>query len=61
VNILCDAEAHVETVSLDKINIHAKKAEHIYGDLTNFEFCKEITKDMDFVFHVAGIKGSNYF
>ena len=57
VNILCDAEAHVETVSLDKINIHGK-AEHIYGDLTNFEFCKEITKDMDFVFHVAGIKGS---
>jgi len=26
--------------------------------LTDFALCKEITKDMDFVFHVAGIKGS---
>lgn len=57
VNILCDAEAHVKIVSLDKINIHVK-AEHIYGDLTSFEFCKDVTKGMDFVFHVAGIKGS---
>ncbi|OGP66759.1 MAG: hypothetical protein A2W27_09565, partial [Deltaproteobacteria bacterium RBG_16_44_11] len=32
--------------------------EHVYGDLTDFTFCKNITKDMDFVFHVAGIKGS---
>ncbi|HHT9145694.1 MAG TPA: NAD-dependent epimerase/dehydratase family protein [Candidatus Wunengus sp. YC61] len=57
VNILCDAEAQVKIVSLDKINIHVK-AEHIYGDLTSFEFCKDVTKGMDFVFHVAGIKGS---
>lgn len=57
VNILCDAGACVKVVSLDKINID-DRAEHIYGDLTNFEFCKEITKDMDFVFHMAGIKGS---
>jgi GDP-L-fucose synthase len=28
------------------------------GDLTSFEFCKDVTKGMDFVFHVAGIKGS---
>lgn len=57
VNILCDAGADVKTVSLDRININ-DKAEHIYGDLTSFEFCKDITKNMDFVFHVAGIKGS---
>jgi len=57
VNILCDAGAHVRIVSLDKINVN-DKAEHVYGDLTSFEFCKEITKGMDFVFHVAGIKGS---
>lgn len=57
VNILCDAGACVKIVSLDKINVD-NRARHIFGDLTNFEFCKEITKDMDFVFHVAGIKGS---
>jgi GDP-L-fucose synthase len=57
VNILCDTGAHVKVVSLDKININ-EKADHIYGDLTSFEFCKDITKGMDFVFHVAGIKGS---
>ncbi len=57
VNILCDGGAHVRIVSLDKININ-DKAENIYGDLTNFEFCKTITKNMDYVFHLAGIKGS---
>jgi GDP-L-fucose synthase len=57
VDILCNAGAKVRIVSLDKINVN-DKAEHIHGDLTSFEFCKEITKDMDFVFHMAGIKGS---
>ena len=57
VDILCDAGAKVRIASLDKININ-DKAEHILGDLASFEFCQDITKDMDFVFHVAGIKGS---
>jgi len=57
VQLLADAEANVRIVSLDKIIIH-DKAEHVQGDLTDFSFCKEITKDMDDVFHVAGIKGS---
>ncbi len=57
VNILCDSGAHVRSVSLDRLRIN-DKAEHVFGDLTSFEFCKDITKDMDFVFHVAGIKGS---
>ena len=55
--ILVNAGANVRVISLDKIKIH-KKVDHVYGDLTNFEFCKEQTKDMDCVFHVAGIKGS---
>ena len=55
--ILVNAEANVRVISLDKLKIH-DKVNHIYGDLTNFEFCKEQTKDMDCVFHVAGIKGS---
>jgi len=57
VDILCNAGAQVKVVSLDQIKIN-DQAEHIYGDLTNFKFCKEITKGMDFVFHLAGIKGS---
>ncbi len=57
VNILCDAGANVKVVSLDKINVN-DNAEHIYGDLTDFAFCKDVTHGMDFVFHVAGIKGS---
>jgi GDP-L-fucose synthase len=57
VDILCSAGADVKIVSLDRVNVN-EKAEHIYGDLTDFEFCKEVTRDMDFVFHTAGIKGS---
>ena len=57
VDILCNVGAKVKIVSLDKTKVN-EQAEHVFGDLTNFEFCKEITQDMDFVFHVAGIKGS---
>ncbi len=57
VDILSSAGGHITIVSLDKLNVN-KKARHIFGDLTNFEFCKKITKNKDFVFHLAGIKGS---
>jgi GDP-L-fucose synthase len=57
VDILCDAGTKVKVVSLDKIKVN-EQAEHVFGDITNFEFCKDITKDIDFVFHLAGIKGS---
>ena len=57
VGLLCDAGAVVRIVSLDKVNVD-DRAEHVLGDLTEFAFCREITKDMDFVFHMAGIKGS---
>lgn len=56
-DILCNAEANVNIVSLDKININ-DRANHIYGDLTDFKFCRQITNNMDYVFHLAGIKGS---
>jgi len=57
VDILCNAGANVKISSLDKINVN-DKAEHIFGDLTSFDFCKEVTRSIDFVFHLAGIKGS---
>jgi GDP-L-fucose synthase len=57
VNMLTNAGAHVCIVSLDKINID-ERADYVFGDLTDFEVCKSVIKDMDFVFHLAGIKGS---
>ncbi len=56
-NILVEAGAFVKVISLDNININSKII-HVSGDLTDYNFCKEETKDMDCVFHVAGIKGS---
>lgn len=55
--ILCDAGAHVRSVSLDRLRVHPD-AEFIHGDLTDFAFCRGITRDTEFVFHLAGIKGS---
>ncbi len=57
VDILCNAGAIVRIVSLDKLTAD-DRAEHFFGDLTNFEFCKEITKGMEFVCHVAGVAAS---
>jgi GDP-L-fucose synthase len=57
VNILVDSGANIKIVSLDRIKVN-EKAEHIFGDLTDFNFCKEICKGIDFVFHLAGIGAS---
>ncbi len=57
VDILVSAGAKVKIVSLDKLKVNSA-AEHILGDLSDFSFCKTLTKDMDFVFHVAGIGAS---
>ncbi|MBW1702360.1 MAG: NAD(P)-dependent oxidoreductase [Deltaproteobacteria bacterium] len=57
VSLLCNAGANVKIVSLENIKVHSK-AVYVYGDLTSLEFCNEITRDMDHVFHLAGIKAS---
>ncbi|UCC98617.1 MAG: NAD-dependent epimerase/dehydratase family protein [Phycisphaerales bacterium] len=57
VSILCDAGANVKVVSLDRINVD-DRAEHVLGDLADFGFCKDMTQGMDFVCHLAGVKGS---
>ncbi len=57
VKLLCDAGAHVRIVSLDRVTVD-ERAEHVLGDLTSFDFCKEVTRRMDCVCHLAGIKGS---
>ena len=57
VDLLCDAGACVRTASLDQLHVDPR-AEHMLGDLTDIAFCHEATRDMEIVFHVAGIKGS---
>jgi len=57
VDLLEGAGARIKIVSLDRLVV-SEKCEHVYGDLTDFNFCKSICKDMDFVFHVAGIGAS---
>lgn len=57
VNILCDAGAKVKIASLDNINVD-RRAEHHFVDLTRFDFCKVLTSGIDYVFHLAGVKGS---
>jgi len=57
VRLLCEAGAEVTSVSLDRIEVHPD-ARHVYGDLSDITFCLDITNGIDYVFHVAGIKGS---
>jgi GDP-L-fucose synthase len=57
VNVLCELGTKVRSVSLDNLKINSL-AEYVFGDLSDFNFCKEITRNVDFVFHIAGIKGS---
>ena len=62
VNILLEKGALVTGVSIDSIdgipNMFSQPVNFINGDLRNFDFCMEIARDRDIVFHVAGIKGS---
>ena len=54
---LCDFGADVRSVSLDDIPTDPR-AEQVKADLRNFDTCRDLTQGMDFVFHIAGIKGS---
>ncbi len=55
--LLLELGAEVRVVSLDKVKLDPK-IDLIYGNLTNLDFCIEQTKDIDYVFHLAGVKGS---
>jgi GDP-L-fucose synthase len=57
VDLLVQAGACVKIVSLDRVAV-PDRAEHEYGDLTEFSFCRAICRDMDYVFHIAGIGAS---
>ena len=57
VDLLAGAGACVRIVSLDRLQV-CDQAEHVLGDLTDFGFCKRISRDMDYCFHIAGIGAS---
>lgn len=56
-NELLNLGAQIKIVSMDSIQI-ADDVEFINGDLTDLDLCLKVTKGMDYVFHLAGIKGS---
>ncbi len=58
VEMLCDAGARVTIISLDKGIEVDERAIYLYADLTDFDSCKKMTIDKEYVFHIAGIKGS---
>ena len=57
VSKLCDLNSNVLSVSMDDLQLD-KRSRYMKLDLTSIDNCKEVTKEMDIVFHVAGIKGS---
>jgi GDP-L-fucose synthase len=57
-NYLVNKGARVTVASLDKDAKISKKAVHIIIDLTKFDNCMTVCDGMDYVFHLAGIKGS---
>ncbi len=54
--------ANVTATSFDSFNLSEDSnfngVKFVFGDLRDPNFCSEITQGMEFVFHVAGIKGS---
>ena len=57
VRLLRAMGAKVTCVSLDRIKTK-NGTKFIYGDLSDFNFCKKICRNVDYLFHIAGIKGS---
>jgi GDP-L-fucose synthase len=57
VRLLLDNHCRVTSVSLDDLKLD-ERASYVSGDLSNLEFCLDQCNGIDYVFHVAGIKGS---
>lgn len=58
VKMLLERGAKVRIVSLDDHSLAHPEAEFIRGNLTNWEFCNNVVKGMDYVFNLAGTKGA---
>ena len=57
VRLLLDADVDVTSLSLDRLE-PVQGARYVHGDLSDLSLCLDLTSGMDFVLHVAGIKGS---
>ena len=58
VDMLIQRGASVRIASLDDKSLAHPQAEFHHTDLTSMENCLRVTKDIDYVFQLAGIKGS---
>lgn len=58
VELLLQAGATVRVASLDDEKRCPKGAEFVRGNLIHWDFCRKVVKDMNYVFHIAGTKGS---
>ena len=58
VNLLISRKANVTVVDLYPQKEYNKDINFIQCDLRYFDQCEKICKNMDYVFHLAGIKGS---
>lgn len=59
VRLLLWEGAQVRVASLDDArDIHGPRLDYLRGNLIEWEFCQRAVAGMDYVFHVAGIKGS---
>lgn len=56
VELLVKAGARVMTVSLDEKGIPG--VPHVSEDMTDSQLCRGLLRDVDYVFHLAGMKGS---
>lgn len=57
-NLLLELEAKITVVTLDDFNPFDERVECIKKDLRYFQNCLDVCKDKDYIFHLAGIKGS---
>ena len=56
--LLLDLEANITVVTLDDFNPFDERVECIKKDLRHYQNCLEVCKNKDYIFHLAGIKGS---
>jgi len=57
-SILQSYKAKITVVSLDSPYKIDRKIKFVKSDLRSFDNCLKVCKNMDFVFHLAGVKGS---
>jgi len=58
VSYLNQMQSKITVVSVDEPHVKLKSVKYLKSDLRIFENCLKLTKNIDYVFHLAGIKGS---